>query len=68
MSVKMGGGKEHASGLRLIASDAPVDSGTGPQVRGSAVALLLAVSGRPLETGEITGPGTPTLTQRTTAG
>jgi uncharacterized protein (TIGR03083 family) len=64
-TVKMGGGKERATGLQLIASDAPVDSGTGPRVCGTALALLLAVSGRPPEPDEITGPGAPTLCDRT---
>jgi uncharacterized protein (TIGR03083 family) len=64
-SVKVGGGRELANGLRLIASDTPVDSGTGPQVHGTALALLLAVSGRPLEPDEITGVGAPTLAGRT---
>ncbi|MBB4693666.1 maleylpyruvate isomerase family mycothiol-dependent enzyme [Paractinoplanes abujensis] len=63
-TVKMGGGKERANGLQLIASDAPVDSGAGPQVRGTALALLLAVSGRPLSPGEITGSGAPELCAR----
>jgi uncharacterized protein (TIGR03083 family) len=64
-TVKMGGGRERANGLQLVASDAPVDSGTGPQVRGTALALLLAVSGRPPAPGEITGPGAPALRDRT---
>lgn len=63
-TVKMGGGKERASGLRLVASDAPIDWGSGPQVRGSALALLLAVSGRPLEPDEVSGPGAATLAER----
>ncbi|MBB2948849.1 uncharacterized protein (TIGR03083 family) [Actinoplanes lutulentus] len=63
-SVKMGGGKERTNGLRLVASDAAVDVGGGPEVRGSALALLLAVSGRPVEPDEITGPGSATLRYR----
>ncbi|GGQ67021.1 maleylpyruvate isomerase family mycothiol-dependent enzyme [Couchioplanes azureus] len=66
-TVKMGGGKERAQGLRLIASDAPVDIGTGPEAHGSALALLLAVSGRPLNPDELTGPGAQTLAERATA-
>ncbi|MFV2104180.1 maleylpyruvate isomerase family mycothiol-dependent enzyme [Micromonospora sp. LOL_024] len=66
-TVKFGGGKERASGLRLIASNAPIDSGSGPQVRGSALALLLAVSGRPLEPDELTCPGAATLAGRATS-
>ena len=63
-SVRMGGGKERAEGLRLIATDAPADSGSGPQVCGSALALLLAVSGRPVRPDELTGPAAATLTRR----
>jgi uncharacterized protein (TIGR03083 family) len=59
-TVKMGGGRERADGLRLVASDAPVAVGTGPEAHGSALALLLAVSGRPLNAGELTGPGART--------
>jgi uncharacterized protein (TIGR03083 family) len=62
-SVKMGGGKERATGLRLIASDVPFDIGDGfPAARGSALALLLAVSGRPTRPGELSGPGAARLT------
>ena len=63
-TVRMGGGRERAAGLRLVATDAPVDAGAGPQVRGSALALLLAVSGRPVRPGELTGPGAAELAGR----
>ncbi|MFV2008315.1 MULTISPECIES: maleylpyruvate isomerase family mycothiol-dependent enzyme [unclassified Micromonospora] len=66
-TVKIGGGRERASGLRIIASDAPVDGGTGPLVHGSALALLLAVSGRPVEPDELSGPGAATLAERATS-
>ncbi|OJF12869.1 maleylpyruvate isomerase family mycothiol-dependent enzyme [Couchioplanes caeruleus] len=66
-TVKMGGGKERARGLRLAASDAQVDSGSGPEVRGPALALLLAVSGRPLRPGELAGSGAETLAERATS-
>nr|WP_042198711.1 maleylpyruvate isomerase family mycothiol-dependent enzyme [Kibdelosporangium sp. MJ126-NF4]CEL23507.1 hypothetical protein [Kibdelosporangium sp. MJ126-NF4]CTQ89121.1 hypothetical protein [Kibdelosporangium sp. MJ126-NF4] len=62
--VSTGGGKERAHGLRLIATDDPdIDVGTGPEVRGTALALLLAVSGRPIDADELTGPGVPQLTK-----
>jgi uncharacterized protein (TIGR03083 family) len=63
-TVKMGGGKERAGGLRLVATDAPLDSGAGPAVHGPAIALLLAVSGRPAGPDELTGPGAATLAGR----
>ncbi|MDJ0315842.1 maleylpyruvate isomerase family mycothiol-dependent enzyme [Arthrobacter antibioticus] len=56
-SVKMGGGKEEAHGLRLIATDTSFEHGDGPEVHGPAIVLLLAVSGRPVEADELTGPG-----------
>ncbi|MBD8101576.1 maleylpyruvate isomerase family mycothiol-dependent enzyme [Plantibacter sp. CFBP 8775] len=45
--VSMGGGKERAQGVRLVAEDAGTSWGAGHEVRGSALDLLLAVSGRP---------------------
>lgn len=56
-SVKIGGGKEAAQGWRLITTDAPFEHGDGPEVHGPAIALLLAVSGRPVGVDELTGPG-----------
>jgi uncharacterized protein (TIGR03083 family) len=61
-SVKLGGGKERLDGLRLIATDTVFDDGVGKEVRGAAIALLLAVSGRPVNAGELTGPGALSLT------
>jgi len=63
-SVSMGGGKERASGLRVVATDADLDVGSGEEARGSAIALLLALSGRPVRDGEITGPGAKQLIGR----
>lgn len=56
-AVKMGGGKERAAGWRLVASDADFDRGSGPTVRGRAISLLLAVSGRPVAAQEFMGEG-----------
>lgn len=56
-STKVGGGRERATGFRLVAVDADLMTGDGPEVRGSALALLLALSGRPTRPGEITGLG-----------
>ena len=60
-SVKLGGGKERLEGLRLIATDTVFEEGVGTEVRGAAIALLLAVSGRPVHAGELTGPGALSL-------
>ncbi|MFE6650213.1 hypothetical protein ACFVJS_26885, partial [Nocardioides sp. NPDC057772] len=56
-SQKWGGGKERAQRVRLVATDADAVIGTGPEVRGTAIALVLALSGRPVAPGELTGPG-----------
>jgi len=60
-SVGIGGGKQRAAGLRLVATDAVFESGSGPEVQGTALALLLVISGRPVEPGELNGPGAPAL-------
>lgn len=59
-----GGGKERARNLRLCPDDSDVRLGDGPQVRGSALALLLAVSGRPVRADELDGEGSSTLLAR----
>lgn len=63
-SVSMGGGKQRAAGLHLRASDADVSRGNGALVRGSALALLLAVSGRALAADELSGEGVALMTER----
>ena len=45
-SGSMGGSKERAAGVRLIATDGDFGHGDGPIVRGSAIDLLLALTGR----------------------
>lgn len=56
-TVKIGGGKEPAQGWRLVATDAAFTHGSGPEVHGPAIVLLLAVSGRPVHSREVSGPG-----------
>lgn len=60
-SESMGGAKELVSRVRLVATDADVAIGTGPEVRGPALALLLIACGRPVATGEVDGPGVAAL-------
>ncbi len=60
-SQKWGGGKERAERVRLVATDADTVIGAGPEVRGSAIALVLALSGRPVGPDELTGPGASTM-------
>ena len=63
-SVSFGGGKQHAEGLTLVASDADVSIGGGPVVEGALVSLLLLASGRRIALGDVAGPGVSTLARR----
>lgn len=53
-----------ARGLRLVATDVGWSAGRGPEVRGPAEAVLMAISGRQGIVGELTGPGATTLACR----
>jgi uncharacterized protein (TIGR03083 family) len=55
-----GGAKELVTRCRVVAEDAGVAVGEGPEVRGPALALLLAVTGRPA-LDELAGPGVGVL-------
>lgn len=63
--VSMGGGKDRVQGLRLIATDADFVHGDGAEVSGTALSLLLAVSGRPVDGKDLTGAGTARLLNAT---
>jgi uncharacterized protein (TIGR03083 family) len=54
----------HRRGLRLSATDLDWSVGTGPEVRGTGEALLLAIAGRAATLDELEGPGQPTLRRR----
>lgn len=60
-SASFGGARETVSGLSLRATDADLVIGSGTEVTGTTVALLLAVSGRPVRPGELLGPGATAL-------
>lgn len=62
-SVGMGGAKQRIAGLRLEATDADLALGEpgGTLVRGPAVALLLAASGRTAAAADLSGPGADAL-------
>jgi uncharacterized protein (TIGR03083 family) len=62
--VGLGGAKQHVAGLRLVATDHAVALGEGADVRGPAVSLLLAVSGRTVALEDLEGPGVATLSGR----
>ena len=61
-SVGLGGGKQRAAGLRLVATDTDWSHGEGPEVRGPLVSLLMVVSGRAGPLDDLTGPGLDRLT------
>lgn len=60
-SASFGGAKERIAGVRLAPTDADLSLGDGPHVRGTALSLLLAISGRPQALDELDGPGLATL-------
>lgn len=64
-SAAFGGGKERVRNLRLVATDVDAVIGDGAQVQGSAIALLLAASGRPVDPAELGGPGALALPKST---
>ncbi|WP_174555718.1 maleylpyruvate isomerase family mycothiol-dependent enzyme [Nocardia flavorosea] len=57
-------GRTIRKGLHLVATDGPFDIGAGPEVRGSTLALVMAMAGRTDYCDELTGPGVPTLRSR----
>ena len=61
--ASFGGAKELATRCRLVAEDVDVAVGDGPEVRGPALSLLLAVSGRPA-LDDLSGPGVAVLAMR----
>ena len=58
------GTKKRISGLRLTATDAEWSHGSGPEVRGPMLSLLMAMTGRKLVLGDLSGDGVPTLRDR----
>lgn len=65
MNVVVGGSaRRRVAGVRLVASDADWSYGDGPEVHGTAEALLLVLYGRPIRAGELTGPGAAVLAER----
>ena len=54
----------NAKGITLTATDLDWTSGQGPEVRGPAEALLMAIAGRRQALGELDGPGLQTLRSR----
>nr|PPQ55720.1 hypothetical protein C5F59_02700 [Streptomyces sp. QL37] len=59
--ASLGGAKELVARTRLMAADADVSIGEGPEVSGPALSLLLAVSRRRVALDDLDGPGVTTL-------
>jgi uncharacterized protein (TIGR03083 family) len=58
------GAKKRITGLTLTASDIDWSTGSGPEVNGPAIALIMAMTGRPVHEGELSGEGAATLISR----
>ncbi|WP_405013312.1 maleylpyruvate isomerase family mycothiol-dependent enzyme [Kitasatospora sp. NBC_01539] len=58
------GGRRRIDGLALRATDTDWSAGTGPEVAGPMLALLMALTGRQEALGELAGAGVPTLASR----
>jgi uncharacterized protein (TIGR03083 family) len=58
------GGKNRVAGVTMQPSDIDFSLGTGPTVRGPAIALLLAATGRKSALDELSGAGVSTLAGR----
>jgi uncharacterized protein (TIGR03083 family) len=58
------GAKDRISGVTLRATDAEWTHGTGPEVAGPAIALVMAMTGRAAALADLTGEGVMTLRKR----
>ncbi len=58
------GGKKRVSGLTLRATDTDWSAGSGPEVAGPSIALVLVMTGRGSALGELSGDGVAVLSQR----
>ena len=56
--------KTRSRGLRLDAADGPFDTGSGPLVSGTTLALIMAMAGRRAYCDELQGDGSATLRER----
>ena len=58
------GGKRRTAGVTLRATDTDYSVGSGPEVTGPAISLLLAASGRKVALDDLSGPGVDILRTR----
>ena len=57
-------GKKRSTGLRFVADDINWSAGEGPEVRGPAMSLILAMVGRTRALDDCSGPGVDSLRSR----
>jgi uncharacterized protein (TIGR03083 family) len=62
-AASFGGAKELVRRCRLVATDVDLSVGEGPEVRGSALSLLLAITGRRVALDDLEGPGLVSLAE-----
>jgi hypothetical protein len=62
------GSKNRVAGLTLRASDADWSHGTGPEVSGPILSLVMAMTGRKAAIDDLSGEGVATLRSRATGG
>lgn len=62
--VLVPGAAKRAAGLRLVATDMAWSAGDGPEVHGTAEAILMAINGRGTALPDLDGPGVPLLASR----
>ena len=55
--ASMGGAPAGMRRVRLVATDAAITVGEGPEVHGRLLELLMAATGRPWHQGALTGDG-----------
>lgn len=67
-TAAFGGGKELTGGVTLVAEDTDLRLGSGPQVRGPILSLLLVASGRDIAADELSGEGLETIRERLRTG
>jgi hypothetical protein len=58
------GSKQRVAGLTLRATDADSSSGSGPEVAGPAMAIVMTMTGRTVALDELDGEGVETLRAR----
>ena len=58
------GSKRRIAGLTLRATDAEWSHGTGPEVSGPILSLVMAMTGRKVAADDLTGEGVATLRSR----